>query len=290
VAPALAAVIRALDRHGLSDVRLVVLDDAAVRLDKLEPVLARAGWKDRIEAFGFHAYGNGDEAEGGGWYTEPSAHAKAAARIRESAFRESRLWMTEYGDLDQTGAAEFEIAWRSSRRLLRALEDGFSAAMVWDAYDNLHLHDNAWSTYGLLAVDTAAWTYAPKPRYFAAKQVFRFVPPGFVRAAVAHETPGAGRDPYAGWRDPFRHVRVAAFVSPDRRDFTLVGMSRIESDASLAVSLKGLAAMPVGRPAFLYRTGRDESCRRVATIAVDNTECVIPLKERTIFTLTTVGE
>jgi hypothetical protein len=35
-------------------------------------------------------------------------------------------------------------------------------------------------------------------------------------------------DPYANWRDPARHLLVCAFVSPDRKDFSLVGMSRLE--------------------------------------------------------------
>jgi hypothetical protein len=148
--------------------------------------------------------------------------------------------MTEYGDLDQSGLIEHEIGWRSTRRMLRLLNEGLSAGLVWDAFDNFHEHDAAWSTYGLLATDTNSWKHTPKPRFFAAKQVFRFVRPGFMRVTVNPEKPEAKSDPYAGYRDPFRHLLVCASVSPDHKDFSVVGMSRLEVPCTVSVRLTGL--------------------------------------------------
>ena len=50
------------------------------------------------------------------------------------------------------------------------------AGIVWDAYDNFHGHDDFWGIWGLLR--TARHRYTPKKRYYAARQVYRFVPSG----------------------------------------------------------------------------------------------------------------
>jgi O-glycosyl hydrolase len=286
---AVRAIVKKLDRYGLSDVQLIVMDDASVRFDKVGPILNAPEFKGRIQAFGFHTYGNGDEAEGIGWFNEPSAYENIAGRIRGSAYSDCPVWMTEYGDLDQTGLIEREFAWRSTRRLLKCLNEGFSAGIAWDAFDNFHEHDGAWAVYGLLATDTAKWTYAPKSRYFAAKQVYRYVKPGFVRAELKPAVPDqAKKDVYAVWHDACRHVPMAAFVSPDRKDFTIVGMSRIEGDVPVTFSLQGFNWGAVGRPVLYFRTGKGENCQKVQEIPTDNTRFKAVLKERTIFTFTTV--
>ena len=135
------------------------------------------------------------------------------------------------------------------------------AALAWDAFDNLHEHDGVWATYGLLKTDRAAWTYAPKKRYFAAKQVYRFVRPGWRRVEVALP-PRDPKDVYAGWHDPTRHVRLLAFSSPDRQDVTLVGMSRVDATSS-SVRMPGLHRRRPGSRSAYYRTTRTEDARLV---------------------------
>jgi O-glycosyl hydrolase len=288
VVKAVRAVLKKLDRHGLSDVKLIVMDDASVRFDKIGPILNAPEFKGRIQAFGFHTYGNGDEGESGWWFSEQSAYGKIAGQIRGSAYSDCPVWMTEYGDLDQTGLIEGEFAWRSSRRLLKSLNEGFSAGIAWDAFDNFHEHDGAWAVYGLFSTDTVKWTYAPKPRYHAAKQVYRFVRPGFLRAECTPVAADPGKkDAYPVWHDPFRHVLLSAFVSPDRKDFTIVGMSRIEGDVPVTFSLEGFDWGAVGRPVLYFRTGKGEECRKVQEIAADNTRFTAVLRERTVFTFTT---
>jgi hypothetical protein len=286
---AVRAVVRKLDKYGLSDVKLIVMDDSAVLPGKIGLILRAPEFNGRILAFGFHTYGNGDEAEAGGWFQEPSAYVKIIERIRGSAYSECPAWMTEYGDLDQTGLIEREFAWRSTRRLLKFLYEGFSAGIAWDAFDNLHEHDGAWAVYGLLATDTVTWTYTPKSRYYAAKQVYRFVKPGFVRAELKPDVPDqAKKDVYALWHDVYRHAPMVAFVSPDRKDFTVVGMSRVEGDMPVTFSFQGFNWGAVGRPILYFRTGKGEDCKKVQEIPADNTRFKAVLKERTIFTFTTV--
>jgi hypothetical protein len=54
-----------------------------------------------------------------------------------------------------------------------------NAFLTWDGYDNYHLHDTAWAQYGLLRTDTIQRSYTPRARFYAMKQFYRFVKPGF---------------------------------------------------------------------------------------------------------------
>jgi hypothetical protein len=100
-----------------------------------------------VLAFSTHTYGDGDEGDATpGWYDGESERAALVKAVGKSLHPGARVWMTECGDLDQTGLVEWQFAWRSARRLLRMLEDGFHAAIAWDAFDNLHEHDGLWAT------------------------------------------------------------------------------------------------------------------------------------------------
>ena len=280
------AVLKKLDAHGLADVRLIVADDADPSIVRTEAILKHPDWRDRIGAFGLHTYGNGDESEQAGWQGEVSPHGQLLKRIRGSAFAGCPVWMTEYGDLDQSGIIEHEIGWRSTRRLLKFLNEGYSAGLIWDAFDNFHKHDAAWSSYGILATETNRWTYTPKPRYYAAKQVFRFVKPGFVRISAQPIRAGDSHDPYAGSRDAFRHLLLSAFISPDRADFTLVGMNRSESDMALTVFLKGFDARITNRRVRSYCTSATHLCQKIGETNVADQQFTLSAEAKSIFTLT----
>jgi hypothetical protein len=255
---------------------------------RFSPMLEAKDLVGRVLAFSTHTYGDGDESDATpGWYDGESERAALVRAVGKSLHAGARVWMTEYGDLDQTGLIEWQFAWRSARRLLRMLEDGLHAAIAWDAFDNLHEHDGLWATYGLLATDRATLSHAPKKRYFAAKQVFRFVRPGWRRVAAV-PPPRDSKNAYAGWQDPARHLRLAAFVSPDGRDVTLVGMSRVEGDVELAVSLRGLAPEAAARPLAYLRTTRTEDARLVEEKAAVDGTLRVTVPEASIFTLTTL--
>jgi len=292
IAPAVEAMIQRLEAHGLGDLKLVLMDDGAARSGSIQAILEHPAWRGRLAAFGFHTYGNGNEGEAGNWYREPSSFAQLMEGVQKTPYAGSHAWMTEYGDLDQTGAIEREIGWRSTRRLLKCLNEGFSAGLVWDAYDNFHKHDQAWSIYGLLATDTNRWTYQPKPRYYAARQVFAFVPPGFVRCAVDRAQPLDGQDPYAGWHDRTRHLLLTAFVAPNGEDFTLVGMNSLEGRTELRVTLTGLSATALAKPVRYYRTGGKDQCALIQTRRISRgaapAQFTVTVPEKTIFTLTTL--
>ncbi|MDZ7372164.1 MAG: hypothetical protein ONB12_13465, partial [candidate division KSB1 bacterium] len=286
VLPAVRAVVRRLDAAGLSDIKLILLCDSTPNLEKIAPILAESALRSRVHAFSTHTYGNGGDEDGGWWFLEKSPYARFVEAVRNSPYADAGIWMSEYGDLDQTGEVEFGIAWRSTRRLMKALADGFTCAMVWDAYDNFHKHDNAWTTYGLLAYDAETRLYLPKPRYYAAQQIFKYVRPGMVRIGIT--TPDFDeKQTYAVFKSPLKHLRLLAFITPDRRDLTLVGMSTIESDVRLQIDVSALS-LSAEAEIIYYRTSRKEQFKKCAgaTLRSGILEAVVP--ENSIFTLTTL--
>jgi len=179
------------------------------------------------------------------------------------------------------------ISWRSTRRLLKRLNEGLGAGLAWDAFDNLHEHDAAWAIYGLFKTDRSRWRYTPKRRYYSARQVYRFVKPGFLRAEIS----GAARDPndvFATWHEPTRHLLLSAYVSPDRRDFTIVGMSTVEADTELRIAVEGIEAGVLEKKIAYYRTSRNEDCRRIGEASVSGSEIRFVVPENSIFTVTTL--
>lgn len=289
VAPAVAAVVRRMNAAGLGDVKLVLICDSGPNpVARYEALLSDAALVGRVAAFSGHTYGDGGEQDATGtWYDAERPTALLPRAVAASPHRGVSTWMTEYGDLDQTGAIEWDFAWRSTRRLLKLLEDGWNGAFAWDAFDNLHEHDGVWATYGLLRTDRASWTYTPRKRYFAAQQVYRFVRPGFRRVDVAPPARDA-KDVYAGWHDLSRHVRLLAFASADGGDLTLVGTSRVEGELELEVSLAGLARGALAKPVRCYRTTRGEDARLVGALDASSGTLRVVVPEGSIFTLTTL--
>lgn len=288
VIPALKSMIHKLDEHGLSDIKLIILDDANVHLEKLQPVLNDSSLKNRIAAFGTHTYGNGDAGEGEGWFANPSKFEVMVQTIKNSAYKNIPCWMTEYGDLDQSNEIEFEFALRSTRRLLKFLKDGFSAAQAWDAFDNFHEHDTAWALYGLLRTNKTHWTYTPKHRYYAAKQVYKFVPPGFSLIA-AEEPRETAFNIYKDWQHPLKNIQLLAFTSDDKKEVTLTGINAVEGGALLNIDVSSLH-LSAGKKIYLYETSRTAYCRKVGEFVVKNNRLTVPLSERSIFTITTLGK
>ncbi|NJK87162.1 MAG: hypothetical protein HC906_15470, partial [Bacteroidales bacterium] len=159
---ALKVMVNALDRHNFHDIKLVVFCDATFDIRKIEPLLKDTSFIDRVAVISGHHYGNGDEGDGEEWYTNKSKLGIVNEAVKNSPYRNANIWLNEYGDLDQTGEIENEFSWRITRRVLKALKDGASSCQFWDACDNFHKHDTAWSTFGLLSTDTVQKTFSPK--------------------------------------------------------------------------------------------------------------------------------
>jgi hypothetical protein len=282
------AIIKKLNAYGLKDVKLIVPDDTNPKPERLEAFLSDTTMVNRIAVFGTHTYGNGDIGDSENWFANETENGKFVKQIRKSKYTNSSAWMTEYGDLDQTNEIEFEFAWRSTRRLLKCLRDGFSAGIAWDAFDNFHNHDTAWAEYGLLKTDTVKWTYMPKKRFYAAKQLFQFIKPGWYLAEL--RTPqSSGYDVYKPWHDPTRNFMTLAFVSGNGKDFTIVGMNNTESNVEITIYLPDLHISGYNQKVLYYRTNQNDDCTKVTTYDPDD-KIVSFVPAKTIFTFTTINQ
>ncbi len=284
---AVKAILAKLDEYGLYDVRLIIPDDSRANLDELKALLADNSYAARVMAFGTHEFGDGAECDRDNWYTDTTDYAKYVSLVRHSYFGYSSVWLTRYGERDQTGEIEYEYAWRSAKRLLKALHDGYNAAFAWDAFDHFNVHDGAWATYGLLKTDTLKWIYTQKKRYYAAKQVFEYVKPGMYRVALKYKEPSK-EDVYKEWHDPMRNLHMEAFVSSDESFFTLVGMNEVEKTVHLTIHLDGLDPAGNRQKIYVYRTNKEEDCVKVDVVDPKTNAVVVTIPPRTIFTITTI--
>jgi len=258
-----------LSQQGLDEVRLVVAEQSALNTDYLRGIVRSERLARRIGVIGMHTYAD----------LPQDRYQEVVSLVRGSPCAGCRLWMTEYGDLEQSGEREWYVAWAMTSRLFDLLEGGFQGALVWDAYDNYHDHDEAWTIYGLLR--TGLRVYTPKKRYYASKQVFHFVRPGFERL----ETSSASPD-----------LRVLAFANPDRTQFTLVGMNRSSCKHHyLNVKLEGFPGQVTGGQIAYYRTTETENCHRIGVLPASGpnwpfTGIDAAVPPDSIFTLTTTEE
>ena len=283
---AVASMLKKLNEHNLSDIKLIVFCDANFANSKLEPFLADTSFVNHITAFSGHTYGNGDEGEGG-WYWGSSQLGVAKELIVKTPYRKAHLWINEFGDLDQTNEIDFEFAWRTTRRLLLELRSGANAGQFWDACDNYHNHDSAWSTYGLLHVDTVTWNYTPKARFYGLKQIFRFVKPGFIRVDIS-APPTKKYDVYEQWHSELKNIKIYAFKSPDGKEITITGMNLVESDVKLNISVKDMH-LENGREIYTYITTRHKNCEKSSTTEIKDNVISTTIPERSIFTISTLN-
>jgi O-glycosyl hydrolase len=256
-----------LSARELDDIRFVVAEQSHFDANYIAALANSPRLKERIAVFALHDYSD----------ISPARYEEINAVLRSSPQAGKPLWMTEFGDLEQSGEREWYVAWVMASRLFDQLEAGYRAALAWDAYDNYHDHDEYWTIYGLLRTGLRAHT--PKKRYYALKQVYRFVRPGFLRLEVLSDD---------------ENLRVLAFASPDLKQVTVVGINAGLLPARLNVVLNNFPAELKSEKINLYLTGEQQNCTLAQAIPMQGGNwpftgidaCIPPA---TIFTLTNVA-
>jgi O-glycosyl hydrolase len=252
----LSAIARRMKKEGLGDVKLVVAEQAIVSTDYIGPIMQDPELMKQVGVFSFHTYG----ADSVGPQVE---------RVRASRYADIPVWLTEYGDLNDLDKS-VENEWKgfciaATERALRALNQGASAALFWDAYDNYHEHYPRLTFYGLMK--NTDHIYTPKKRYYAAKQLYHFVRPGSERIAATTETLG---------------LLVSAFENRANNLLTLVGV-RQSGPSHIRVVLPHDSPAP--RAWDLYETTRNVDCVKMATVTVRDGVAEFELADEAIFTL-----
>jgi hypothetical protein len=179
------------------------------------------------------------------------------------------VWLTEYGDLNDEDKT-FENQWKSfslaaNRRALTALNQGANALFFFDAFDDYEECAKRLCFYGLFR--SASHVYSPKKSYYATRQLYRFVRPGWRRIAATTEVPGLTLSAFQG-------------ASPDA--LVVVGVKE-GGPSRLEVELPQAGAGPTSWD--LYETTRELDCQKVMTVPVQDGHAEIELPAEAIFTL-----
>jgi O-glycosyl hydrolase len=253
----LEAIARRLQKESLGDVRLVTVDQANVTTDYISPILQNSELMKQVGVFSFHTYG--DDSVG-----------PQVERVRRSQFPNTRVWLTEYGDLNDRDKS-FENEWnnqslKATERALRALNQGAQAAFFWDAFDNLELCEMRPSFYGLMRNDNHH--YSPKKRYYAARQLFHFVRPGSVRISATSADP---------------KLMVSAFRNDANGSIILVGVKRGGEARQIQITLEGNSSVPGAWE--LYQTTSSLNCAPGGILTAVGNSVQFDLSDETIFTL-----
>lgn len=227
---------RKLTERGFDDVKLVVAEQASFNINYVKEFIKHEELTSRIAVFALHTYGDLSEQR----YNE------LTEVIKQTPFEGHSLWMSEFGDLDQTGEKEWYIAWKSTSRLVDTLKAGFRGALSWDAYDNYHDHDGAWTIYGLLR--NARNIFTPKKRYFALKQIYKYVIAGFERVEAVSEC---------------KDIKILAFANKERTKFTIVGMNMCDRNVYATGWLDKFNKDIIYEKVSYYRTSESENCVKV---------------------------
>ena len=254
----LNAISHRLREEGMGDVRLVVAEQCDLNDNYVGPLLESDDLMAQVGVFAFHSYGAAS--------LTPHVQRLKATRYADSV----RVWLTEYGDLNDLdrGAANewhnFSIA--ATWRALRAINEGASAALFWDAYDNYHEHYPRLTFYGL--VQNTDHIYAPKKRYYAAKQLYHFVKPGAFRVDAISS------DPHA--------LILSGFYDGSHNESVLVGVKEGGPD-QLEIRFGSHGPSPARLE--VYQTTRDVDCRKTGEIPVTGGIARLDMPGDAIFTL-----
>src|SRR5436190_11522363 len=254
----LGVIARRMRKEGLADVKLVVAEQARIDNDYITPIMQSADLMKQVGVFSFHTY-------------RADSVGPQVARVQASEYRNVRVWLTEYGDLgdlDRSAANEWKnFSLPATHRALTALNQGASAALFWDAYDNYHEHYPRFTFYGL--VQNADHIYSPKKRYFAAKQLYHFVRPGAQRIGATSDA---------------QSLLVSAFRNGATNSMTVVGVKLGGSNhVQLTVPDGG-----TGLRWSLYETTRELNCVRTEMLSAKSGLVEFDLPDEAVFTL--VGE
>ena len=252
----LAAVARRMQKEGLGDVKLAVADQALITTDYIGPILKNKELMKQVGAFTLHTYGENSVGPG-------------VETVKKSDYAHVPVWLTEYGDLhdlDRTAENDWKrYSLAANRRALTALNQGASALFFFNAFDDYEECARRLTYYGLFR--SADHLYAPKKRYYATKQLYRFVAPGSQRISASTEVQG---------------LTVSAFRDGAVGSLTIVGVKE-GGPNRIRISFSSSPQLP--KTWELYLTTRDLNCRKMDTLAPTGEFLEFDLPDEAVFTL-----
>jgi len=252
----LEAVARRLKKEGLGDIRLAVADNAVITNDYTDPILKDDELMKQVGVFTFHTYGE-------------DSVGPQVERVKASKYPLVPVWLTEYGDLNDRDKT-FENQWKNfslaaNRRALTALNQGASAIFYFDAFDDYEECAKRLCYYGLFR--SASHVYSPKKSYYATRQLYHFVRPGWWRIGVTTDATG---------------LTMSAFRCPSADFMVIVGVKE-GGPNHFRIELPQTASGPASWE--LFETTRELDCQKVKTVPVREGLAEIDLPGEAVFTL-----
>lgn len=252
----LEAVARRLKKEGLGDIRLAVADNAIITNDYTDPILKDDELMKQVGVFTFHTYGE-------------NSVGPQVERVKASKYPLVPVWLTEYGDLNDQDKT-FENQWKqfclaANRRALTALNQGAGALFYFDAFDDYEECAKRLCYYGLFR--SASHVYSPKKSYYATRQLYHFVRPGWRRVGVTTEVAG---------------LTVSAFQGPSADSLVIVGVKE-GGPNHFRIELPLAASGPASWE--LFETTRELDCQKLKTVPVREGLAEIDLPGEAVFTL-----
>lgn len=253
-----------LDTVGLNDVEIVGPHSASNDQAYTDAMMSDPTIMSHVQRFAYHNYA--------GCCMSPDV-----AFVAASPYADRHVWLGEWnqmetdGNLDggQTVADEWIFARAMTEQLLDHLEQGASAALAWDAWDNWHEHTPCCTVdhWGEITTDTTG-VYRAKKRFFTNEQVFRFVSPGMSRIAATSSNDS---------------IRVLAF-SGTQSGLTIAGENSGSSPMTVSVML---SASPPATVLRYFRTNATEDFVQGPDVQASGGSFTVAVPAESFFTLTT---
>jgi glucuronoarabinoxylan endo-1,4-beta-xylanase len=175
------------------------------------------------------------------------------------------IWQTEYSYLKTPDAGTFKEALFTAQHIHNVLtyENG-SAYLVWGLF-----WTNSSPGGGLIIISEDGSSYTITPKFYAAKQYFKFIRPGSKRIRVVANNP---------------NILASAYIDETNGNVTIVAINKGQIPVTTTFNLKNVATAPFKQ----YRTSISENCAYLGNIAVSNRSfnATLPPESITTFTAT----
>jgi O-glycosyl hydrolase len=156
--------------------------------------------------------------------------------------------------------------------LLNHLRDGAAAGLFYEGYDSFYEHHASNSLWGLIARNPTSGTYIPRKRFFAIKNVSKFITAGSTRIAVSSSSP---------------LVQAFAFQHLDSRRLTIIGHNSAGMPQTITVQLSHVPPVP---SLAVDETNARFNMRRLPDLTITDGRFVVQSPADSFFTLTATAQ
>lgn len=245
-----------LIKDGIKNVTLIGPDDCGGWPESFHAMITSSITMSKLTHFGGHQYGNSTSVSRG-----------LIDSVRNSVYPDREVIMTEVNEVCNGFKCDGGIynpdygfnnyAGPAYKYILQHLNEGVTGVQIWEGYDSRYHHPNrylTWSMWGIFAVNDTLHpdVYTKRPHYYAFKQLFDFVRPGFKRIDFS---------------TTLSNMTVSAFYDPADGTIVITGKNDGKSAQTMDVILRNLSKVSTLKS---YYTDASHNFSRDSDIKVKN--------------------